>query len=76
MSAMSSFGSDQRFVDPGYQCDASIEVFAIVILVRVLFLPTLVRLLDTHSEPPDSISLLLSLLLFRASSYVKTMNDV
>jgi hypothetical protein len=42
----------------------------IEILLRVLFLPTLVSLLEIYSEPSDSILLLYSVLLFEASSYV------
>jgi hypothetical protein len=55
---------------------ASIKVFAIEILRRVLFLPTLVSLLDSYSEPPDSIPLLHSVLLIRANLYVKVMNHL
>jgi hypothetical protein len=76
MSAISFVSSDQRFDHARDWCHASIQVFAIEILVRVLFLPTLVSLLDIYSEPPDSIPLLYSVLLFRASSYVKAINHV
>jgi hypothetical protein len=38
MSAISSFGSDQRFDHARDWCHASIKLFAIEILVRVLFL--------------------------------------
>jgi hypothetical protein len=58
------------------QCHASIKLFAIEILVRLLFLPTLVSLLDIYSEPSDSTPLLYSVLPFRASSCVKAINYV
>jgi hypothetical protein len=73
MSAISPVRFDQRFDHARDQCHASIKLSAIEILVRVLFLPTLVSLLDIYSQPPDSIPLLYSVLLFRASSYVKAI---
>jgi hypothetical protein len=76
MSAISSVSSDQRFDHARDSCHAPIKLFAIEILVRVLVLPTLVSLLDIYSEPPDSIPLLHSVLLFRASSYVKAINHL
>jgi hypothetical protein len=76
MSAISSVSSDQRFDHAREWCRAPIELFTIGILVRVLFLLALVSLLDIYSEPPDSIPLLYSVLLFRASSYVKAINHV
>jgi hypothetical protein len=76
MSAISSVSSDQGFDHARDQCHASIKLFVIEILVRVLFLPTLVSLLDIYSEPRDSIPLLYSALLFRASSCVKAINHV
>jgi hypothetical protein len=76
MSAIGSVSSDQRFDHARDWCHASIKLFAIEIRVRVLFLPTLVSLLDIYSEPSDSIPLLYSVWLFRASSYVKAINHV
>jgi hypothetical protein len=76
MSAISSVSSDQRFDHARDSCHASIKVFAIEIVVRLLFLPTLVSLLDIYSEPPSSIPLLYSVLLFRASSYVNAISHV
>jgi hypothetical protein len=52
------------------------KLSVIEILVRLLFLPTLVSLLDIYSEPPDSIPLLYSVLLFRASPYATAIKHV
>jgi hypothetical protein len=76
MSNISSLSSDQRLDHARDQGHASIRLFAIEIMVGLLFLPTLVSLLNIYSEPPDSIPLLYSVLLFRASPYVKAINHV
>jgi hypothetical protein len=76
MSAISSVTSNQRFDHARDWCHASIKSFAIEIVVRSFFRPTLVSLLDIYSESPSSIPLLYSVLLFRASSYVKAINHV
>jgi hypothetical protein len=76
ISAISSGISDQKFDHARDQCHASIKLFAIEILVLVLFVPTLVSLLDIYSEPPDSVPLLYFVWLLRATSYVKAINHV
>jgi hypothetical protein len=48
MSAINSVSSDQRFDHARDRCHASIKSFAIVIVVRCFFLPTLVSLLDIY----------------------------
>jgi hypothetical protein len=58
MSAVSSVCSDQGFDHPRDQSHASITSFAIEVLVRGMFLPPLVSLLDIYGEPSDSIPLL------------------
>jgi hypothetical protein len=68
VSAISSVSSDQRLDHARDWCHASIKLFAIEIVPRLSFLPTLVSLLDIYSEPPDSIPLLYFVLLFRPSS--------
>jgi hypothetical protein len=76
MSAINSDSSDQRFDHARDCCHASIKSFAIEIVVRSFFSPSLISLVDTYSEPPSSIPLLCSVLLSRASSYVKAINHV
>jgi hypothetical protein len=76
MSTINSGSSDQRFDHARDWCHAPIKLFAIEIVVRSFFLPTLVNLLSIYGEPPSSIPLLYSVLLFKASSYVKAINHV
>jgi hypothetical protein len=50
MPAISCVSSDQRLDHARDWCHASIKLFAIETLVRVLFLPTLVSLLDIYQR--------------------------